>query len=478
MASQRGGRVTEPMAKKLSSVLGVDIGSQSIKVCEIRTQGREPIVTGLSVVPTPEGAVDHTGVYNADAVGAALKTALNNAGATSKAAVVSIAGQMSVLVRTLEVPKMNPQELREHMQWEINRNIPFAESTIVSDFKPLGDDDPNSPNMDVVMAIAPQSAIDTMVGCVKKAGRVVAAIDVEPLSMARSIQTSYEDVLADKTICMVDIGHMTTSINIYRGKKLLMPRQVPIGGQMFTSAIANALTVSMDDAETMKRDRCEVPENAGIAPAVVDPFGAGATAGFQPFNPFADDPIAGGYAAPADPTLGGYAADPTGTPLDPYAAPVDPYAAPVDPYAAPVDPYAAPVDPYATPGDAVPPVDPLAGSLPDSTPVPVTPMDPEVEKLYNAIAPLLEEFVGEIRRSIEYYQSRGGVVDTIELCGGGAKLRGLVPFLGRALSIPCDAYDPLRRLNVNNRKVAPDFVESHRHEFAVAIGNGLHIFFD
>jgi len=151
------------MAKKLTSVLGIDIGSRKIKVCEVRTQGREPVVTALAIVDTPEGAVDHQGIYNAEAVSAALKQAIAQSGAGSGPAVVTIAGQSSVLVRTLEVPKMNPADLKEHMQWEISRNIPFAESTVVSDFKPLGGDDPASANMDVVMAMAPQSAIDTVV---------------------------------------------------------------------------------------------------------------------------------------------------------------------------------------------------------------------------------------------------------------------------------------------------------------------------
>jgi type IV pilus assembly protein PilM len=443
------------MAKKLSSVLGVDIGSQMIKVCEIRTQGRDPVVTALGIVPTPEGAVDHTGVYNSDAVGAALKTAISNAGASTNAVVVSIAGQSSVLVRTLEVPKMNDAELKEHMQWEINRNIPFAESTVVSDFKPLGGDDPNSPNMDVVMAIAPQSAIDTMIACVKKAGRQTAAIDVEPLSVARSIKMSYDDELGEKTVCLVDIGHTTTSINIYRGQKLLMPRQVPLGGEMVTRAIADALTIPYDEAEKLKREKCEVPETAGMIGAA-NPFDA-STQGFAPFNPFADD--MGGAYAPQEPTMGGYAPD-----ADPYAAPADPYAAPADPYAQPeeADPYAAPAEP-----------DPAV----DTTPV-STGLDPEAEKLYVAIAPILEEFVAEIRRSVEYYMSQGGQVDMIEVCGGGSKLKGFVPFLGRAIGVACDAYDPLRRLNVNVRKVPGQFLDEHRHEFAVAVGNGLHIFFD
>lgn len=393
------------MAKKLSSVLGVDIGSRKIKIAEIRNQGREAVVTALGMIDTPEGAVDHTGVYNSDAVGAALKQVIGEAGASVSSTVVSIAGQASVLVRTLEVPKMNPAELKEHMQWEINRNIPFSESTVVSDFRPLGDDDPNSQNMDVVMAISPQSAVDTMIACVKKAGRQMAAIDVEPLALARSLKVSHEDEYDGQTVCIVDVGHKTTSINIYKGAKLMMPRQVPIGGEMFTKAIADSQGVSVDEAERLKTESADLAAIAG---------GAAATQTFTPYNPFADEPDAG--AAP-------------------------------------------PAEPAEPPADATP------APVPNSNPA-------------GAMAATLDEFVAEIRRSLDYYRSRGGDVSRLTLCGGGGKLKGLASFLSSNLGVPCDEYDPLRRLNLNAKKIAPGFVEEHRGEFAVAVGNGLHILFD
>ncbi len=407
-------------------------------------QGKEPVITALGMIDTPEGAVDHTGVYNSDAVGLALKQLLSQSGATVGQCVVSIAGQMSVLVRTLEVPKMNPTELKEHMQWEINRNIPFAESTIVSDFKPLGGDDPASPNMDVVMAIAPQSAIDTMIACIKKAGRGVAAIDVEPLSMARSIQTSYEDTLQDKTICLVDIGHTTSSINIYHGQKLLMPRQVPVGGEMFTRAVADAFSCPISEGEKMKREQLEIPASAGSAPVIADPFGLSPLSeDFQPYSPFEDAPAT--------------------TPISDFNTTTDIGAAPESSYE----------------DDGMQGLtEPTTGFQPAGDVTPAAVDHSEDARLYNAIAPVLEELVSEVRRSIDYYRSRGGDVQQVEICGGGAKIRGLAPYLERSLGIACDTYDPTRRLNINARKVPPTFVEDHREEFAVAIGNGLHIFFD
>ena len=422
------------MAKKLTSVLGIDIGSESIKVCEVKSQGREPVVTAMGIIATPEGAVDHTGIYNGDAVAAAIKQVLSDSAATVSSAVVTITGQASVLVRTLEVPKMNPTELKEHMQWEINRNIPFAESTVVSDYKPLGNDDPNSPNMDVVMAISPQSSIDTLMGCIKRSGRSAAAIDVEPLSLARTLRTNYDDIYANSTVCVVDIGAKTTSINMYHGSKLLMPRQVPIGGEMFTKAIADRFAVGFQEAETMKRERLSIPDSiAGVGGG--DGFGSvGSTQEFQPYNPFSDEPL------PA------FNPDPVGGPTE-YGG-----AAAFDPMAD-----AAPLAPEPAPAAIAPAVG---------------------DDVFQSVAEVLNEFVDEIRRSVDYFRSRGGDLDVVLLCGGGAKLKGLAQYVQRSLGLTCDSYDPLRRLTVNARKLPPTFTEEHRVEFAVALGNGLHIFFD
>lgn len=401
------------MAKKLTSAVGIDIGSRFIKVAEVRNSGGGVTVSAVGIIDTPEGAVDHTGVYNSDAVGSAIKQVLNESGVSIPNAVVSIAGQASVLVRTLEVPRMNEKELAEHMQWEINRNIPFSESTVVSDYRPLGGDDPASQNMDVVMAISPQSAIDTIIACIKKAGKQVSAIDVEPLGLARSLKASYDDEYQGQTVCMVDIGHKTTAINIYKDGRLMMPRTVPIGGEMFTKAIADAMGISMAEAEELKTEKADV-SSVSMSP------GMGASAGFVPYNPFAepsegDTTAAEGTSSDADATVSDQAA--------------------------------------------------------------ITPAGPGGAEVGQHLAGVLDEFVAELRRSIDYYKSRGGDVSVIALCGGGSKLKGLPAFISSAIGIRCDSFDPMRRLNVNVRKVSPDYVEAHKEEFAVAVGNGLHVVF-
>lgn len=512
------------MAKKVSNVTGVDIGSQKIKVVEVRYKGDRPEVTAMSWIDTPEGSVDHTGIYNPEAVGDALKSCLQNAGVSSKQVVVSVAGQGSVLVRTLEVPRMNEEELRAHMEWEINRNIPFAESDVMSAYKPLEDDDPNSPNMDVVMAISPKSAIDSILTVCQRAKKSPLGVDVEPLALARAFQSSHGEQYENMVVCLIDIGHRSTSINIYRNGKLLMPRQIPVGGEMFTKAIADGSGISLMDAEAEKVTHLRVPESEIEAARAyaANPFG-----GFDygmgdvtampdlpdmpvdpsmstqtgAFNPFADDPL------PSNPFLG---QDPVLSD-NPFAEPTAPTDAmgdtpdmssmypPVVPIADPnFDPLAGldgddgmGMEPpaYTDPGDnsyqaADSSYDmfsaPAAGGYdPFSTQMVSTANeDPEVLRRYNLVRPVLEEFVAEVRRSVDYFRSRGNDINAMMLCGGGAYFVGLSDYLGASLGLECSIYNPFSSIEVVGKKVPSDLPAQNGSEFAMAFGTALHVGFE
>jgi type IV pilus assembly protein PilM len=97
--------------------------------------------------------------------------------------------------------------------------------------------------------------------------------------------------------------------------------------------------------------------------------------------------------------------------------------------------------------------------------------------MFEALAGVLDELSAEVRRSIDYYRSKGGDVDAVFLAGGGSKLKGLAGFLESGSGVRTKLYEPMRGLS-QNMKVQSDSVdESSLEEFAVAVGNGLHICF-
>ena len=471
--------------KKLSSVLGIDIGSQNIKIVEVKKSGNDVTISAVSMVATPAGMVDHTGVYDTETIAAYIKQACATSGVSTAQSVISVAGQASVLVRTLEVPKMAANEFKEHMAWEISRNIPFAESTIVSDYQAFPVTDMTANNMDVVMAISPDSAVQTLMQIGKKSGKPVFALDVEPLSLARSLKVSYDQELAGKTVCMIEIGHKTTAINMYKDGQLLLPRQVPVGGENLTNAISQSLGVSTEEAERLKIEEGFVPiDIGGMTVSPGNPFMSSQTTDFTAYNPFVDS---FSEPAPAEPAANlGYSAPAEYSVPSDYSAPIDnavpgAYGSQDGEFAQPD--YSEPIsdaisDPNASPFEAVAPA---ADEVYGIAPVVAMnePPEPTLDlKIYNAMAMELDEFIAEVRRSIDYYRSKGGDVQQIMITGGGSKLRGLDGFLERAIGTSVKIYDPFKGINLNAKKTEDGLVEKHREEFSIAIGNGLHILFD
>ncbi len=293
------------MAKRLTQALGVDIGTQSMKAAAVRL-GAMPTVVGLAKAPTPSDAIDHTGIYDPVALGGALHGMLSQAGMTGiKDVIFCIQGQSSVLVRNLEVPKMNEKEMEEHMKWEVQRNIPFAESTVLSDFRPIENAAlTGSDNVEVVMAVSPQSAIDSIVELLKAAHLRPAAIDVEPLAIGRILKICHGQDLGARKTCVVNIGDSMTSINMYRDSVLAFPRMIPTGGKGLTSAIASQLSLTTEEAEARKRVEASVPSGGG----------GQETQSFAAYNPFdantasaegeAPAPVAAPVPAPASNMFG------------------------------------------------------------------------------------------------------------------------------------------------------------------------------
>jgi type IV pilus assembly protein PilM len=108
------------------SVVGLDLGSQVVKAVEITLEGPEPVITGFARVEIPPGG------DKAAAVAEAWKRGKFRA----RSVVTSVAGQ-SVVVRYLQMPKMNESELRQAIRLEADRYVPFELAECVLDCQPL-----------------------------------------------------------------------------------------------------------------------------------------------------------------------------------------------------------------------------------------------------------------------------------------------------------------------------------------------------
>lgn len=93
-------------------------------------------------------------------------------------------------------------------------------------------------------------------------------------------------------------------------------------------------------------------------------------------------------------------------------------------------------------------------------------------RLMFVIRPLLEKWVSEINRSIEYYriQFYGEHIDRILICGGGSGLKNLSSYLSRELRLPVSNFNPLLEIIYDPKKVDKKLIDQKGSTFSASFG--------
>lgn len=479
-----------------SPVVGLDIGSSYIKVVEARLGKDRPVITALGIMPTPTDAVDNNVILDPVALGAAVRKLLDQVGVKTKKVVSTVASQSSLVVRIIPVPKMNRAELEETMKWEVERHVPFQPSEIIRDFQPLSrpEEVPEGGQMEVLLAVAQDGFINQHVAALKAAGLDPIAIDIQPLALSRALLDLADGGGPTGEVAVANLGANVSEIDIYRDGVLAFTRPLPLAGNTITRAISDLMGVPLDVAERLKKEHAHVPEGAHVPQETeFGDFDFGMPAGDQTVHfgaPEAESPGAGtgaGAAAPGGETIdfaaGGFGTSPGGF-RDTTEGPVFDQGVSADEEGGtkprqvfdlgeaggqeqtpPANPFANPFadTQYANPFD-------LTGST-HLMPAGAGGDGQIHQQIADAITPVLGELVTELRRSLDYYRSRGegAGVQRLILCGGTASLPGLDQFLSAQLGLPVQLANPLVNVQIPPR-VDPDYAAEIAPIFPVSLG--------
>jgi type IV pilus assembly protein PilM len=398
-------------------MLGLDLGSKFMKVAEVSAKGGELELLSAGILPTPSGLFSGDAIIDPQGTAEMLKALLQQVGVHTNKVVISAKGQTSVVVRIIEVPKMREEELADAMRWEIERHVPFAATGAVTmDYAPLQSMDtiPDEGTGEVLMAVAEEGLIKALVDTIELAGLEPVAIDIEPLALGRCY-VSKDQGLKDKTIAILQMGARSSELTVIGQDNPRLTRTLTIGGNNITSAIGNALGVSDEEAEKIKKRYSTIfVEKLGIS------------------------------TPPPSPT----------TPPAEEEAPFFPFSSAYE----------------LPPEEETPPPPKEEKELPAK--------EKELsESVFEAILPILGDMVNELRRSFEYIRSRAGEmeIEKMIVSGGGALIKNIDKFFQQELAIPVEIGDSLKGLKINPR-LSPLYISEISPLLAIAIGLAIRDF--
>lgn len=231
--------------------LGLEIGAANLKLVEL--SGNPPALRALAARPTPPGMLVEGVITEPQALAQELKELLAEA-RTKKRYVVTAVPNPSVILRTLQVPKMPLKEMEEAVRWEAERYIPFPIDEVVLDFAPL---DPlaeaaEGEQVEVMVGAARQEAVASLLEALRGAGLTPIILDVKPFAGLYPLEAQLSSDPEGVSVA-VEIGAESTSLVLLKGDRPLAVRILTLSGKDFTEAIAKSFGLDFLTAEEVKR---------------------------------------------------------------------------------------------------------------------------------------------------------------------------------------------------------------------------------
>ncbi len=254
---------------KRSSYLGIDIGTSSVKLVELRNDGGRPKLTTYGFVDRPAGILK----FDTPQEQAMLSTTIQNLVKQTRTTVdrvITALPSFVVFSSIVSLPVMPKKDLFAAVRWEAKKFVPMPIEEMVLDWRILkegsagilsgdnpgkasekrkGDDERGPKNLRVLLTAAPKSIVKRYIDIFKVAGLKLESLETESFALERSLFGGESGVFM-----VVDIGAVVTTITIVVNSIPLINRSIDVGGESVTKAIANSLNVDMQRAEQFKRD--------------------------------------------------------------------------------------------------------------------------------------------------------------------------------------------------------------------------------
>lgn len=239
--------------EEVGQAIGVDIGSSSIKVVQLRREKEKIILDTYGEIALGPyagliaGQAAHPGEEKI--IEAALDL-LREAKVTARNAVVAI-DPSTAYVSLVKVPKVTNDELRTMMPLEARKFIPIPLTEVQMDWWHI----PNTINIgaeekmiNVVLAAVKNETLSQYDRIVKKLELVNVEYEIQGYSMMRSCPPQSTGMLL-----YVDIGAQYTTLFLVHNNTVLDMHVLSRGSQDSTIQLSKALSIPIDTAEETKR---------------------------------------------------------------------------------------------------------------------------------------------------------------------------------------------------------------------------------
>lgn len=257
--------------RKTNALLGLDISSTAVKLLELAQVGARYRVESYGVMPLPQEAVAEKNIVDVEAVGNAINKAVKRAGTKTKNAAVAVAGS-AVITKVITMSAgLSDEDMASQIELEADQHIPYPREEVNLDFEVISEPRRDD-TVDVLLTASRSENVDVRVSALEVAGLTAKIVDVEAYAMESAmglVAHQLPNNAQDKTIAIIDVGSMMTTLNVVHDHRMIYTREHVFGGKQLTEEIQRRYGLSYEEAGLAKKQG-GLPDN--YVPEVLEPF--------------------------------------------------------------------------------------------------------------------------------------------------------------------------------------------------------------
>lgn len=236
----------DPIWKK-KDIVGVDIGTKTIKFVQLKKQGRLTRLIGHGQLPVPENYIIEGIIAEPEKLSELIKQYFNENswGKVTAKRVAASLPESKIFTHLVTLPQKSQKETEEAVNWEASQTIPMAMTDLYLDWQVIGPSAQEPGMSEVIYTAAPRAIVDSYVQLFDALGLELASIETNLLSIVRAIVSQKKN---NVPTLVIDIGGRSTNLAVV-DEVIRITGSTLLGGEQLTFRVSQALDITEAKAE-------------------------------------------------------------------------------------------------------------------------------------------------------------------------------------------------------------------------------------
>ncbi|MEN3044251.1 MAG: type IV pilus assembly protein PilM [Candidatus Hydrothermales bacterium] len=249
------------MIGKKKGLLGIDIGSSSIKISLLEGSGENVKVKEIWKTELPEEAIAEGEIIERDAVIDVLQRFIQEKKPSVKNVATFIPNPRVISIKRIKMDKLPPEELKEQIKWQAEQYF-GVDPTEISVDGDIVNPDVSETEVEVLLVAARNEAITDYIHLIKSAGFVPKIIDVKILSLYNLFEFNYPEIAKNDSLKgILHIGKNFATIFYFTDSGPYLIRDIRANLKSLINLMQERLDLSYSDSLLIIKGEKDVPSS-------------------------------------------------------------------------------------------------------------------------------------------------------------------------------------------------------------------------